>query len=58
MALSDINGRQVPWSCEGLMLQYRGMPGSGRRSWWVNEQGEGVWIGDLGEGRKEEGDNI
>jgi hypothetical protein len=32
MALSDINGRRGPWSCEGSMPQYRGMPGRGGRS--------------------------
>jgi hypothetical protein len=29
-----------PWSCEGSMLQYRGMPGPGSGSGWVGEQGE------------------
>jgi hypothetical protein len=29
-----------PWSCEGSMLQCRGMPGPGSRSWWVGELGE------------------
>jgi hypothetical protein len=33
------NGRRGPWSCEGSMPQYRGMPGLG--SGWVGEQGEG-----------------
>ena len=27
-----INGRRRPWSCEGLILQCRGMPGWGSRS--------------------------
>jgi hypothetical protein len=27
-ALSGINGREGPWSCEDLMPQYRGMLGS------------------------------
>jgi hypothetical protein len=27
------------WSCEGLMPQYRGMPGQGSGSEWVGEQG-------------------
>jgi hypothetical protein len=26
-ALSGIHGRRGPWSCKGLMPQYRGMPG-------------------------------
>jgi len=29
MALSGINGRIGPWSCEVLMPQCRGMPGQG-----------------------------
>ena len=29
-----------PWSCEGSMPQYRGMPWPGSRSGWVGEQGE------------------
>jgi hypothetical protein len=44
MALSNINGRRVPWSCEGLMphegeCQDRevGMGG------WVEEHGVGGW---------------
>jgi hypothetical protein len=35
MALSDINGRRGPWSCEGSMSQCREMPG----------QGSGEWVG-------------
>jgi hypothetical protein len=42
MAYSVINGRKGPWSCEGSMPQYRGIPGLGSRSGWVGEQGEGV----------------
>ena len=30
--LVGINGRRGPWSCEGLMPQYRGMPGPGNGS--------------------------
>jgi hypothetical protein len=40
MALLDINGRTGPWSCEILMLQYRGMLGPRKRSGWVDEQGK------------------
>jgi hypothetical protein len=36
-----INGRRGPWSCEGSVPQYRGMPGPGSGSGWVGEQGEG-----------------
>jgi hypothetical protein len=28
-----------PWSCEGSMPQYRGLPGPGSGSGWVGEQG-------------------
>jgi hypothetical protein len=36
-----INGRIGPWSCEGSMPQYRGMPGPGSESGWVGEKGGG-----------------
>jgi hypothetical protein len=36
-----VGERRGPWSGEGSMLQYRGMPGPGSRSGWVGEQGEG-----------------
>ena len=39
--LWDINERRGPWSCEGLMPQYRGMPGPGSGSGWVGKQGKG-----------------
>ena len=48
-----INGRRGPWSYEGSMTQYRGMPGPGSGSGWVGEQGEGE--GDKGR-RLSEGD--
>lgn len=35
-----INGRRGPWSCEGSVLHYRGIPRPGSRSGWVDEQGE------------------
>jgi hypothetical protein len=41
------NGRRGPWSSEGSMPQYRGMPGSGSRSEWVGEQGERGGDGDF-----------
>jgi len=45
MALSVISRRRGPWSCEGSMLQCKGMPGPGSRSEWVGEQGEeGGWV--------------
>ena len=36
--LPGINGRRGPWSCEGPMLQCRGMPGQGG--------GGGGWVGE------------
>jgi hypothetical protein len=53
--LLDINGMRGPWSCEGSMPQYRGMPGPGSGSGWAGEQGEGggdrgVLEGKLGKG--------
>ena len=36
-----INVRRGPWSCEGSIPQYRGLPVPGRGSRWVGEQGEG-----------------
>jgi hypothetical protein len=33
--------RRGPWSCEGSMPQYRGMPGLGSGSGWAGEQGDG-----------------
>jgi hypothetical protein len=44
MALWNINERRGSWCCEGLMPQFRVMPGQGSRSGWVSEQGEGGWI--------------
>jgi hypothetical protein len=35
-----INVRTNPWFCEGYIFQCRGMPGPGRGSGWVGEQGE------------------
>jgi hypothetical protein len=51
----DINGRRGPWSCEGLMLQCRGMPGQGSGSVWVGEQGMGERIGVFREGKPGKG---
>jgi hypothetical protein len=31
--------RRGPWSYEGSMPSYRGIPGPGSRSGWVDEQG-------------------
>jgi hypothetical protein len=36
MALSGINGRRGPWSCEGSMPQYRGIRELESRSGWVS----------------------
>ena len=40
MTVSGINGRRGPWSCEGSIPKYRGMPGPGSGRGWVGEQGE------------------
>jgi hypothetical protein len=55
MALSVINGRQGPWSCEGSMPQYKGMPGPGRGSGWVGEQGDRVGDRGFSEGKPGKG---
>jgi hypothetical protein len=55
MDLSDINGRRGPWSCEGSMPQYRGMPGQGSRSGWMTDQGEEGWDREFSEGKPGKG---
>jgi hypothetical protein len=48
MALWGINERRGPWSCEGLMHHYRGMPGQGSRSRWISglvSRGRGDGVG-------------
>jgi hypothetical protein len=50
MALLDKNGRRVPWSWEGLMPQFRGMPGLGGRSGWVRG-GWGITLKEAGRGK-------
>jgi hypothetical protein len=63
-ALSGINGRGGPWSCEGLMPQCRRMPGGGGRRGWVDgetlsyKQGEGRWNRGGCKGETRKGDNI
>jgi hypothetical protein len=42
--------RRSPWSCEGSIPQYRGMPGPGSRSGRVGEQREEEEIGDFWRG--------
>jgi hypothetical protein len=46
MALWVVNGRGGPWSCEGLVLQCRGMPIQGSGSGSVREQEDGRWDGE------------
>jgi hypothetical protein len=46
----NINDRRGPWSCEGSMPQYRGMPGEGSRCGWVGEQVEGIFRGESSKG--------
>jgi hypothetical protein len=58
MALLDINGRRVPWSCDGSMPQCRGMPGWGSKSGWVGEQGFGGWDRRVFGEEARKGDNI
>ena len=50
-----INGMRGPWSCKGHMPQYRGMPGPGSRSGWVEEQGKGLRDRGLSEGKPGKG---
>jgi hypothetical protein len=45
----------IPWSCEGSMLQHRGMPGPGSRSEWVGMQGEGGEDRGFSEGKPGKG---
>jgi hypothetical protein len=53
MALLVINGRRGPWSCEGSVPQYRGMPGPGMGVGGMGSRQEGIFGGET---RK--GDNI
>jgi hypothetical protein len=61
MALLGINGRRVPWSCEGSIPQWKGMPKLGCRRGWVGGWGDtlieaGVGIGSfqaLGPGKED-----
>jgi hypothetical protein len=55
MALSDINRRRGPWSCEGSMPQCREMPEHGNKSGWVDEQGEGEQNREILEGKPGKG---
>jgi hypothetical protein len=55
MDLLNINGRRDPWSCEGSMLQCRGIPGQASRSGWFGEQGEGGWDRGFSEGKPGKG---
>jgi hypothetical protein len=51
MAWSVISGRRGPWSCEGSMPQYRGMPEPGSLNGLVGDQGEGEWDREFSEGK-------
>ena len=55
MALSVINSRRGPSSCEGMILKCRGMPGQGSGSAWVGKQGEGGWDSGFSKGKQEKG---
>jgi hypothetical protein len=47
MAYSVINGKRGPWSCEGSMPQYRGMPGPGMGVGGLGSRGRQEGIGDF-----------
>ena len=51
MALSGINRRRGPWSCESSIPQCKGMLGSGSKSGWFGEQAEGGGIRGFSEGK-------
>ena len=61
MALSGINGRGGPWSCEGSMPQCRGMLGRVRRKcmggWGSTliKAGGGGWVREFVEGKPRKG---
>ena len=46
---------ESPWSCEGSMPHYSGMPGPGSRSGWVGEQVEDGEDRGFLEGKLEKG---
>jgi hypothetical protein len=50
--------RRGPWSCEGSMPQYRGMPGLGSRSGQVGKQGQEGGDKSFCEGETRKGDKI
>ena len=50
MALSGINGRGGPWSCEDSMLQHRGM--------LECEVGVGGWVGEYPHRGRERGSEM
>ena len=45
-----VNGRRDPRSCEGSMLQYRGMPGPGTGVGELGSRGRGKGIGNFRRG--------
>jgi hypothetical protein len=51
MILSVINGRRGPWFCEGSIAHYRGFPGPGSRSGWVDGQRVWGWLRGVLEGK-------
>jgi hypothetical protein len=44
-----------PWSCEGSILQYKGIPGPGMGLGGWGSRGRGVVIGDFQRGNLERG---
>jgi hypothetical protein len=51
MALLGITGKRSSWFWEGLIPQFRRMPGKGSWSGWVGEQGDGGWDRKFSEGK-------
>jgi hypothetical protein len=50
-----INGRRGPWSCEGSMSQYRGMPGPGMGVGGLGSRGRGKGDRGFSEGKLRKG---
>jgi hypothetical protein len=47
------NGKRGPWSCEGLVLQYRGMPGQEMGVGGLRSRGRMEGVGDFQRGFSE-----
>ena len=51
MTYSVMNGRRGPWSCEGSMSPYRGLPGPGIGVGGLWNRGKEEAIGDFQRGK-------